>query len=277
MKEPAIEISSLTVMGGGHPLLDNIDLTINRGEFHAIIGPNGGGKTTLLKVILGLIKPDSGSVKVFGKKPEENRSLIGYVPQFRTFEFGYPISVMDMVLSGRIGHIKGIRKRYSEEDIRIAEESIEILGIEGLSGRNLTELSGGEQQRAIIARALAGKPEMLLLDEPTVYVDTPTNRMFFKMLEELHEMMTILLVTHDIGVISSDIDYVACLNRKIYTHHTNQITPDMLDSAYKCPVDLIAHGIPHRVFQEHDGEDSCGGFRPEKKRLPKRREPLKER
>ncbi|EHQ36595.1 metal ABC transporter ATP-binding protein [Methanoplanus limicola] len=275
MKEPAIEINNLTVMGGGHPLLDNIDLTINRGEFHAIIGPNGGGKTTLLKVILGLIKPDSGSVKIFGKKPEENRSLIGYVPQFRTFEFGYPISVMDMVLSGRMGHIKGIRKTYSEDDIRIAEESIEILGIEGLAGRNLTDLSGGEQQRAIIARALAGKPEMLLLDEPTVYVDTPTNRMFFKMLEELHDRMTILLVTHDIGVISSDIDYVACLNRKIYTHHTNQITQDMLDSAYKCPVDIIAHGIPHRVFQEHDERDNCGGLRPEKERLSERREQQK--
>ncbi|UUX93396.1 metal ABC transporter ATP-binding protein [Methanoplanus endosymbiosus] len=259
MKEPAIEINNLTVMGGGHPLLDSINLTINRGEFHAVIGPNGGGKTTLLKVILGLIKPDSGSVKVFGKTPEENRSLIGYVPQFRTFEFGYPISVMEMVLSGRMGHIKGIRKTYREEDIKIARESIEILGIEDLAERNLSELSGGEQQRTIIARALAGKPEMLLLDEPTVYVDTPTNRMFFKMLEELHDMMTILLVTHDIGVISSNIDYVGCLNRKLYTHHTNQISQDMLDSAYKCPVELIAHGIPHRVFEEHDERDNYTG------------------
>jgi zinc transport system ATP-binding protein len=101
--------------------------------------------------------------------------------------------------------------------------------------------------------------------------------MFFKMLEELHEMMTILLVTHDIGVISPDIDYVACLNRKIYTHHTNQITRDMLDSAYKCPVDLIAHGIPHRVFQEHDEDDRCSSLRPEEERLSERREEIKER
>jgi zinc transport system ATP-binding protein len=157
-----------------------------------------------------------------------------------------------MVLSGRLGHHSGIINRYTAEDRQAAYDALEITNILHLSDRELQGLSGGEQQRVIIARALVGKPELLILDEALVYVDIPTEVQFFNLLNNLKKTMTILMVTHDIGTISSYITRVACLNGKIYTHDTNEITEDMLMAAYHCPIDLIAHGIPHRVFRNHE-------------------------
>lgn len=236
----------------GHAILDDVSIDIYPGEFHAIIGPNGGGKTTLLKVILGLITPDSGTVRINGGSPEENRSILGYVPQFRTYDFSYPITVRDMVLSGRLGHIRGIRKTYRPGDGLAAEKAMEIMDISSYAGHHIEELSGGEQQRVMIARAIAGDPKVLLLDEPTVYIDSPTAEKFFELLFSLRERMAIVMVTHDIGSLTPEVDKVACLNHRIYTHHDNEITEDMLLSAYGCPVDVIAHGVPHRVFRRHD-------------------------
>ncbi|MDD3406910.1 MAG: ABC transporter ATP-binding protein [Methanomicrobium sp.] len=252
MHKTAVDVRDVTFFKDGQKILDSINFTIEEGQSYAVIGPNGGGKTTLLKVILGLVKPDSGSVRIYGETPEKNRWLLGYVPQFHTFDFTYPVNVLDMVLLGRLGHIRGIRKKYSENDYENAREALSLLGILDLSDRPLGSLSGGEQQRAIIARAIAGKPKILLLDEPTVYVDSPTEDRFHEILAQLHRKMTIVLITHDIGVLSSDIDVIACLNRKLYTHNTNEITDDMLLSAYKCPVDLIAHGLAHRVLKTHE-------------------------
>lgn len=236
----------------GHVILDDVSIEIYPGEFHAIIGPNGGGKTTLLKIVLGLIDPDSGSVKIAGGSLKENRSVLGYVPQFRTYDFSYPMTVKEMVLSGRLGHIKGIRKRFRPEDEEAAEKAMEIMAVSRYSDHNIDELSGGEQQRVMIARALAGEPKVLLLDEPTVYIDSPTAEKFFELLLSLRESMAIVMVTHDIGSLTPDVDKVACLNKRIYTHHDNQVTDEMLLSAYGCPVDVIAHGVPHRVFRGHD-------------------------
>ena len=261
---PAIEIKNLTVKREGQTVLDSVSLNIEEGQSYAIIGPNGGGKTTFLKSILGLIKPDSGSVKIYGEVPAVNRYLLGYVPQFHTFDFSYPISVRDMVLTGRLGHIKGIRRKYSDEDRKSAEEAMKTLGILHLADRTLNDLSGGEQQRAIIARAIVGNPKVLLLDEPTVYVDSPTEEKFHDILVELHKKMTVIMVTHDIGVISSGVDVIACLNVKMFTHYTAEITGDMIRNTYKCPVDLIAHGLAHRVLHDHsapegDAADSADG------------------
>ena len=261
---PAIEIKNLTVKREGQTVLDSVSLNIEEGQSYALIGPNGGGKTTFLKSILGLIKPDSGSVKIYGEAPAVNRYLLGYVPQFHTFDFSYPISVRDMVLTGRLGHIKGIRRKYSDEDRKSAEEAMKTLGILHLADRTLNDLSGGEQQRAIIARAIVGNPKVLLLDEPTVYVDSPTEEKFHDILVELHKKMTVIMVTHDIGVISSGVDVIACLNVKMFTHYTAEITGDMIRNTYKCPVDLIAHGLAHRVLHDHsapegDAADSADG------------------
>lgn len=252
MTAPVIKVENVWVSWDGEPVLKGVNLTVCEGDFFAIIGPNGGGKTTLLKVILGLIRPNAGSVRVFGGKPEENRKYLGYVPQFRTFDFDYPITVMEMVLSGRLGHIGGMVKRYDDDDVSFARQALETMGIGHLTGRELRDLSGGEQQRAIIARALAGEPKILLLDEPTVYVDTPTETHFYDILDHLKETLTIVLVSHDIGVISTHVTKVGCLNRTLYTHDSAEITGDMLEGGYPCPVDLIAHGVPHRVFREHE-------------------------
>jgi zinc transport system ATP-binding protein len=132
---------------------------------------------------------------------------------------------------------------------------MKTMGIDDLAGREIGALSGGQQQRAIIARALVGNPEVLILDEPTVYVDAPTGEHFLDLLVGLREEMTVLLVTHDVGVLSSRVTKIACLNRRIFTHETAEITPDMLEGAYRCPVDLIAHGLPHRVLGEHEQEE----------------------
>ncbi|HON40290.1 MAG TPA: ABC transporter ATP-binding protein [Methanoculleus sp.] len=249
MSEPLIEVRDVWVTMRGHTVLEAVNLSIYPDDFFAIIGPNGGGKTTLLRVILGLLRPCRGEVRFRG-----GMSSLGYVPQFRTFDFDYPITVREMVISGRLGRISRLPRRYGSLDRERADEALETMGISDLADRQIRDLSGGEQQRAIIARALVGEPNVLLLDEPTVYVDTPTTLQFYEILDQLRERMAIVLVTHDIGVIPDRITRVACLNRRLYTHDSAEITPDMLEAAYHCPVDLIAHGVPHRVFPDHAGE-----------------------
>jgi zinc transport system ATP-binding protein len=253
MSTPVIECEDVSYSVQGRTILEGVTLTVRKGDLYAVIGPNGGGKTTLLRVILGLISPDSGTVRVFSTSPQEARARIGYVPQFRTFDFHYPITVEEMVLSGRLSRIPGILRRYGPDDRSGARGVLERMGILHLKDRELSRLSGGERQRAIIARALVSNPELLILDEPLVYVDVPTEEQLFDLFEELKSDLTILLVTHDIGAISSHVTRVACLNGRIYTHDTAEITGDMLTAAYRCPVDLIAHGIPHRVLRDHEG------------------------
>ena len=249
MSEPLIEVRDVWVTMRGHTVLEAVNLSIYPDDFFAIIGPNGGGKTTLLRVILGLLRPCRGEVRFRG-----GMSSLGYVPQFRTFDFDYPITMREMVISGRLGRISRLPRRYGSLERERADEALETMGISDLADRQIRDLSGGEQQRAIIARALVGEPNVLLLDEPTVYVDTPTTLQFYEILDQLRERMAIVLVTHDIGVIPDRITRVACLNRRLYTHDSAEITPDMLEAAYHCPVDLIAHGVPHRVFPDHAGE-----------------------
>jgi zinc transport system ATP-binding protein len=254
MTGPVIECRGIGYRAGDRLILDSVDLTVRKGDFYAVIGPNGGGKTTLLKIILGLLQPSEGIVRVFGTSPRKGRAGIGYVPQYRTFDFQYPITVEEMVLSGRLSHIPGVTRRYTERDRETVRETLKQLGISRLKDRELRRLSGGEQQRAIIARALVGEPKLLILDEPLVYVDVPTEERIFDLFAELESRLTILVVTHDIGAISSHVTRVACLNSKMYTHDTAEITGDMLAAAYHCPVDLIAHGVPHRVFRDHREE-----------------------
>jgi len=254
-EEPVIEVEDLWLSRNGEVLLEGINLRVFQGDFYAIIGPNGGGKTTLLRAILGLIPPDRGTIRILGGLPRENRHLLGYVPQLRTFDFTYPISVRGMVLSGLLGQKKGIIKTFNTEDIGLADKALLTMGIGHLANRVIRNLSGGEQQRVVIARALVGNPKVLLLDEPTVFVDTPTEMQFFDILGTLARSMTIVLVTHDIGVIVSHVTKVACLNRRLYTHDSRELTEDMIQGAYKCPVDIIAHGHPHRVLRSHPPEE----------------------
>lgn len=251
-EEPVIEVEDLWLRRKGEVILEGINLRVMKGDFYAIIGPNGGGKTTLLKVILGLIPFERGSVRILGGSLTEKRHLLGYVPQMRTYDFDFPISVRGMVLSGLLGRKNSVIKTYDAVDTGLAETALSAMGIAHLADRPIRDLSGGEQQRAMIARALVGNPQILLLDEPTVFVDTPTESQFYDILGDLARSMTIVLVTHDIGVLVSHVTKVACLNRRLFTHESRELTEDMILSAYKCPVDLIAHGHPHRVLRRHN-------------------------
>lgn len=232
------------------PALEDINLSIMPGDFMGIIGPNGGGKTTLLKVILGLVKPTQGKVTVLGGSPEENRKFIGYVPQYSRFDRDFPISVQEVVLMGRSGQV-GLMKRFSREDKMLALQTLETVEMLAFKDRQIGKLSGGQQQRVLIARALVSEPKLLLLDEPAASVDMPMQTEFYELLQKLKHKMAIVLVSHDISAVSIYVDKTACLNRRLFYHGTKEISAEDLEAAYQCPVDLIAHGVPHRVFKEH--------------------------
>lgn len=233
------------------PILEGINLSIAHYDFLGIIGPNGGGKTTLLKVIMGLIVPSRGKVSVMGKPPESSRNIIGYVPQSNPFDLDFPISVWDVVLMGRYGRV-GLFRRYGREDKKRAQIALQTVDMFDSRNRQMGKLSGGEQQRVFIARALVSEPKLLLLDEPTASVDPAMQAEFYELLEGLKRRMTIVLVSHDISAISIHVDKVACLNRQLHYHGSKEIGPEVLEATYQCPVQMIAHGsVPHRVLKEH--------------------------
>lgn len=251
-QHPQIEIKNLSAGYNDEIVLKDINLTVERDDFIGLIGPNGGGKTTLLKVILGLIPPKKGSVRVMGLSPDKGRRYIGYVPQFTFFDSDFPIRVHDVVRMGRLGP-KHLFKPYSPRDDEVVNKCLDWVELSDLRNRSLSELSGGQRQRVYIARALASEPEILLLDEPTISVDMEARTHIYELLHNINlEGVTILLISHDLNVVSTYIKTIGCLNRTLYYHGEKQISPDMLKDGYSCPVDLIAHGLPHRVLAEHE-------------------------
>ena len=235
----------------GVPALEGVSLSVEQGDFLGIIGPNGGGKTTLLKVILGLVKPTHGRVSVMGKPPRQTRRDVGYVPQYNLFDRDFPISVLDTVLMGRSG-VVGLVRRYGEEDRKLAYEALRTVGMYKYQNSQVGRLSGGEQQRIFIARALVSQPKLLLLDEPTASVDSAMQTEFYELLESLKQDMAIIMVSHDLSAVSIYVDKIACLNRRLFYHGSKEIAPEVLEATYKCPVQMIAHGtVPHRVLKEH--------------------------
>ncbi|MCK5785282.1 MAG: metal ABC transporter ATP-binding protein [Candidatus Sabulitectum sp.] len=241
-----IELRNVTAgYNSHHPAIEDVDLTVEKNDFIAIIGPNGGGKTTLLKVVLGLLTPFAGTVKVFGEEPAHSRKKIGYVPQVipsRTF----PVSVVDVVLMGRLS-ASGLFRKYSSRDRTIALKELDLLGVQQLAEKRMDQLSGGQKQRVLIARALAGEPDLLLLDEPLASVDVETQQNFYNLLSQLNSKMAVVLVTHDVGAVSSHVKSIACINRHLVSHGET-IDEDDVTRAYGCPFELITHGVPHRVL-----------------------------
>jgi len=254
MPVSAIDLKNISFFYSSHPILTNVNLTVEEQDFLAIMGPNGSGKTTLIKIILGILNPAQGTVKVFGKKPPEAAGLLGYVPQDTGINKDFPISVMDVTLMGRLG-LTGRDRRFTSEDRALARKVLEQVGMWGYRDRPIGKLSGGQRQRVLIARALTVEPKVLLMDEPTASVDAQFQTDLYDLLKELNASITIIVVSHDVTVLSSYINSVACLNRTLYYHGSGEITEDMLHSAYQCPVDLIAHGVPHRVLRKHDHKD----------------------
>lgn len=253
METKALEIRNLDAGYGPEAVINNIDLDIEHGEFFGLIGPNGGGKSTLLKVILGLLKPIKGSVKVYGENPESGRRFVGYVPQYAEFDRDFPITVWKVVLMGRRRN-RGLFPWYSSKDREAAVKALEAVDMYDLRKKHISSLSGGQKQRTFIARALVTEPRLLLLDEPTASVDAKIQKNIYRLLSDLNRKMTIVLVTHDVGIISSHVGSVACINRHLFKNDEPVITKEMLEESYQCPVDLIAHGLPHRVLAPHDTE-----------------------
>ncbi len=251
MVEPIIEVNGVWYAFNGQPVLKDVDLTVLPGDFLVVIGPNGGGKTTLLKLMLGLLEPTRGTVRVFGQSPAKAAHRIGYVPQNVHINKTFPISVLDVVLMGRLRTGRGW-SRHTRQDRKSAQAALEQVGIWELQERRIGELSGGQLQRVFIARALVSKPEILFLDEAMASIDAQSRSEFYETLAELNRTVTIVAVSHDLMILSSHVKSVACINRDLHYHDSGEITQEMLDAAYHCPVDLVAHGIPHRVLCRHE-------------------------
>ena len=234
-----IDIKDLTVAYDEFVALKNINLTINEGDFIGVIGPNGGGKTTLIKSAMKLIKPLQGSVEY-----AVDNLNIGYLPQQTTIDRQFPATVLDVVCSGVVAPIKRVRPK--------AMHLLEELSISHLCGRLISELSGGELQRVLLARALVCEPQLLILDEPTTYVDSKFEQDFYQIIHELNLKMAIVMVSHDIGTITQHVKTIACVNKSLHFHPSNIITNEQL-SAYECPLQIITHGqIPHTVLLNHN-------------------------
>lgn len=247
----AVCIKDLSVRYGETVALEDVSFEVDEGEYLGIIGPNGGGKTTLLKAVLGLITPVSGTIRIYGKGPGQAEQLIAYVPQISALDKRFPITVQQVVLTGRINPGLSLFHKYQRSDREKVSELLELVGIYSLKDRMISELSGGEFQKMLIARALAVEPRLLLLDEPTASVDASSRDHIFSLLNELNRNMTIILVTHDLLAVSSYVKSLACINGRLVYHGDTEINEGIVQSLYGCPVDLIAHGVPHRVLHEH--------------------------
>ena len=252
-----VEIKDLDFAYNGETVLENVNLSVRQRDFMAIIGPNGGGKTTLLKLVLGLLTPVKGTVRVDGRSPQKASRCIGYVPQDVHINRSFPITVIDVVLMGNLDPNKRLSRR-SSANRRDGLATLERMEMAAHADKKIGMLSGGQRQRVFIARALMSRPKLLLLDEPTASIDTKGQADFYRLLRELNQDMTVLVVSHDLLVISRYVKSVACVNKKLHYHDQAEITGEMLETMYPCsveevcPVELVAHGLPHRVLIDHE-------------------------
>lgn len=249
---PLIDIRSLNFSYGSVATLSDIDLQVEDGEFLGIVGPNAGGKSTLLKLILGLRQPQSGKIRVLDRSPRSASRQLGYVPQYPSFPRDFPISVEQVVQLGRLGMARGSRKygsfwqallpgRTTAADRHAVRRALIEVEAEDLAQRQIDSLSGGQLQRVLLARALVAEPRILILDEPTANIDQRLESEIFDLLKELNKRMTILVVSHDIAFISRYVNRVACVNRTLVCHHTDAIDGEVIQELYGEHVRMIAH------------------------------------
>ena len=246
MSQLLLELKNIDAAYNGKNVLKNVSLKVYSQDFIGVIGPNGGGKTTLLNVILGLLKPGKGSIVRNIEKFD-----IGFLPQVNQLDNQFPITVSDVVLSGMSTgfNLKRRKNAFTQEKVKSTLESV---GITELRNRPIGELSGGELQRTMLARAIISSPKILVLDEPNTYVDNKFEQELYRILKELNKTMAILLVSHDVGTITPHIKTIACVNGSLHYHTSNEINSEQL-KVYNCPIEMVTHGpVPHRVVQEHN-------------------------
>lgn len=255
MEEAIISINNMWAGYESDMVLEDVSFEMFPRDYVGLIGPNGGGKTTLIRVILGLLKPDRGSISVMGEDPKKGRSQIGYVSQFQVEDKHFPVNVWDVVSMGRLQGRLFKNLHLTTEDKEAIEQALRETGMLDFRKQNMNELSGGQRQRVFISRALVTQPKLLLLDEPTSSVDSRSSNQLYDLLAELNDHLAILLISHDLTAISTYVKTVGCVNRRLVYQGTKEITAEMMETAYECPVDLLAHGHPHRVLPSHLHED----------------------
>lgn len=251
MSVPAIEFSNVTVVRGSERALEGISCRIDPNSFTIVFGPNGAGKSTLLQVVTGEIRPDTGTVQIFGKSPSENAKLVGYVPQFFQVRKDFPLTVFDAVSMGlytQVGPFGRITARLRD----VVEQNLQKLGVEDLSQAQVGSLSGGQLQRVMIARALTGGPKVLLLDEATSGIDIGAKESLFELLIKLKSEIAVVFVTHDISVVSKEVDCILCLNKSLVSHGAPQeaLTDHAIRCMYGEELSLFSH-CHHVHVEEH--------------------------
>ncbi len=237
--ELPISIKGLTVGYGNEIILKEISLELRENDFLAVIGPNGGGKTTLFRSILGLIRPIGGVVEIYGESPVTGVRNIGYVPQRGIFDSNYPICAEEVVLMGLRVH-KGSRPFYSKEEKEMAEIAMEYVEMSDFRNKRISSLSGGQLQRVLLARALAPRPKILLLDEPTSSLDPSMKDCTYDVLKKVNkDGVAIMIITHDMTSISHDVKRLACMNRRIICNDRPEITEAMVELGFHCPPEFL--------------------------------------
>lgn len=249
-----VKLRDVSVAYDGYEALRHVNMEIDDDDFLGVIGPNGGGKTTLIKAILGTV-PYTGSITLSPELFHGKERLIGYMPQLSEFDRAFPISVLEVVLSGLQGR-RGFRTPYTRGDRAKAMQLLETSGIAATTRNPIGEVSGGQMQRALLCRAVISDPKLLILDEPANFVDNKFENELYHTLHELNDRMAIVMVSHDIGTITSVVKEIVCVNRHVHRHHSNILTEEELLN-YDCPIQLVSHGhIPHTVLEHHTG-DCC--------------------
>jgi zinc transport system ATP-binding protein len=240
MSEAAVAFSGVSFSYGGPKVLENVSLEIAERETVCLVGPNGGGKSTWLKLALGLLAPAGGRIRVLGQSPARARPRIGYMPQQVAFDARFPITVREIV---RMGRLRAGRWAWlGKADDRVVERVLEEVGMRGEAHRLYADLSGGQRQRVLIARALAAEPEILFLDEPTAMVDAHNEGRLMARLRDLHRTLTIVLVSHDVGFVSNLVDRVFCVNRQVSVHAATDLTQGTVAELYGGHVHAVRHG-----------------------------------
>ncbi|MDH8702708.1 zinc transport system ATP-binding protein [Dysgonomonadaceae bacterium PH5-43] len=245
MNKPLLEIKDLSAGYNNNIVIQNVNLVVYENDFLGIIGPNGGGKTTLIKVMVGLIKPTSGNIIFHLKEVKDN---IGYMPQISYIDKRFPISVKDVVESGLMSQ-KGKNKTQKKDMLmQIVQET----GIKDFVNKPIGELSGGQLQKVLLARAMVSRPKLLILDEPSTYIDKTFEYQFYELLEDFRKNTAIILVSHDIGTVVSKVKNIACVNETLHYHTGSNLSSTWLDTHCNCQFDIVGHGdIPHRVLKKH--------------------------
>ncbi len=241
---PVIEVRDVSFAYMTAAVLSDVTFSVRRGDFACIVGPNGGGKTTLLRIILGLLAPGRGTVRVFGRPPAEARTRIGYMPQHAQLDPLFPARVRDVVMMGRLGagHRVGW---FSRHDIERGMEALREVGMADLAQRAFAALSGGQRQRVLIARALACDPELLILDEPTASLDPLVQDEMTELLQRLNERLTVIVVSHDVGFVARRVRTVICVNQSVNVHDASEVTGESIRELYGHDVQLVHHQHPH--------------------------------